>query len=182
MIPRRPPKKLKPGETAVYKPNPYYDDVLAFAGVTVPTSQDKYKLVDKGKDLYQRVSKSNVSDFKEQIQGRLLLKKKPWWPFTGEISMGVSISGPKKYIEASDLDNFLKTIFDTLKGIVIADDHKIVSVTVDKSEIPFVSGLLISIRTVSHTDDYVYGQDPDRWEEDRQLKLSKGGICGMDSY
>lgn len=182
MVPRRPPKKLKSGETAVFAPNPYYDDVLAFAELVVPTSQDKYKLIDKEKDLYQRVSKSNVKDFKEKIQERLLKKKKPWWPFKDEISMVVSISGPKNYIETKDLDNFLKTVFDTLKGVVIADDHKIVSVTVDKDEMPFVSGLLIAIRSVKSDGDYIYGQDPDRWEEDRQLKLSKGGICCMDSY
>jgi Holliday junction resolvase RusA-like endonuclease len=182
MVPRRPPKKLKPGETATFAPNPFYDDVLVFAGVTVPTSQDKYKLVDKEKDLYQRISKSNVKEFKKQIQERLLKRKKDWWPFKGEISMVVSISGPKNYIETKDLDNFLKTIFDTMKGIVIADDHKIVSVTVDKNEMPFVSGLLIAIRTEQTNEGYIYGQDSHRWEEDRQLKLSQGGICCMDSY
>lgn len=182
MVPRRPPKKLKPGEQAVYAPNPYYDDILAFAEVVVPTSQDKYKLIDKEKQLYQLVSKTNVSDFKAKIQERLLSKKKPWWPFKDEISMVVTISGPKHYIETKDLDNFLKTIFDTLKGIVISDDHKITSVTVDKNEIPFVSGLLIAIRTEKNNEGYIYGQDPEKWEEDRQLKLSKGGICCMDSY
>lgn len=115
MVPRRPPKKLKPGETVTFAPNPYYDEVLAFADVIVPTSQDKYKLVDKEKDLYQRISKSNVKDFKDKIQERLLKKKKPWWPFKDEISMEITISGPKNYIETKDLDNFLKTIFDTFE-------------------------------------------------------------------
>lgn len=182
MVPRRPPKKLKSGESVIYAPNPFYDDVLAFAGVTVPTSQDVFRLIDEEKQLYQKIIKPNVIDFKVQIQERLLKKKKPWWPFMDEISMGVSISGPKNYIEPKDLDNFLKTIFDTIKGIVIADDHKIIRVTVDKNEMPFARGLLIAIRNERTTEDYIYGQDPDRWDEDRQLKLSKGGICCMDSY
>lgn len=83
-----------------------------------------------------------------------------------------------------DLDNFLKTIFDSIKGVVIIDDHQIVSVTVDKTEIPFVSGLLIAIRA-EPTDgegQYVFGQNPETWEQDRQLKISRGGICCIDDY
>ena len=182
MIPKRPPKKLKNGETATYAANPYYDDVLAFAEIEVPTTQDFYKLVDVERDLYQRIRKSNVKEFQEQIRNRLLVKKKPWWPITEKISIVVSISGPKRYIETKDLDNFLKTIFDTIKGIVISDDHKIVSVTVDKNEIPFVSGLMIAIRIEKGEQAHIYGQNPNTWEEDRKLKLSRGGICCMDSY
>lgn len=182
MVPKRPPKKLKQGESATYAANPYYDDVLAFPGLEVPTTQDFYKLIDAEQELYKRIRKSNVIEFQEEIRERLLKKKKPWWPIEENISMVVSISGPKRYIETKDLDNFLKTIFDTLKGIVIIDDHKIVSVTVDKAEIPFVSGLMIAIRIENGTEEHIYGHGPNTWEEDRQLKLSRGGICCMDSY
>jgi Holliday junction resolvase RusA-like endonuclease len=178
----KPPKRLKPGEEAVFAANPYYDELLLFADIEVPTTQEFYKLVDSEKELYQKIKKDNVKDFQKKIKERLLNKRKPWWPFTDNISVGVTISGPKKYIETKDLDNFLKTIFDTIKGVVILDDHQITEVTVDKSEIPFVSGLLISIRVIRDNEDYKYGQDPDRWEQDRQLKLSRGGICCMDSY
>lgn len=76
MVPKRPPKKLKDGETATYAANPYYDDILAFADTEVPTSQDYYKLIDADKDIYQRIRKQNVVDFDKQIKERLLKKKK----------------------------------------------------------------------------------------------------------
>ena len=56
--------------------------------------------------------------------------------------------------------------------------------TVDKSEIPFVSGLLIAIRAepTGGEGQYVFGQNPATWEEDRQLKISLGEICCIDDY
>jgi Holliday junction resolvase RusA-like endonuclease len=182
MINKKPPKKLKNGETAIYAPNPYYDDILIFAPLQVPTTKESYKLIDHEKRLYQKVTKSNVSEFQKQIRERLLEKKKPWWPFKGDVSAAVTIAGPKSYIKKKDIDNLLKTVLDCLKGIVIEDDCQIVQGTILKSEMPFVHGMSIAIRSETDDSDYIYGEDPDKWEEDTRLKLQRGGICSIDTY
>ncbi|WP_163380197.1 RusA family crossover junction endodeoxyribonuclease [Cyclobacterium sp. SYSU L10401] len=175
--------KLNEGETATYSANPYYDQVLLFADTKVPTSQDKYKLIDADKQLYEKLSKPNVDNFREEIRKRLTKNPKPWWPFVGKLYVDINIGGPKNYIEFKDLDNYLKTVFDAIKGIVIKDDHQIVRVTIDKQENQFTSGFTIAIHEVQQeANAYIYGQDVHNWENDRQLKISRGGICSMDAY
>ncbi len=174
--------KLKAGKTTTFVANPYYDEILIFAGVKVPTSQEGYKLVDSKKQLYKRIKKPNVKRFQSEIKGRLLKKKKPWWPHTEKLSLIVSVGGPKNYIEFSDLDNYLKTIFDAIKGVVIADDHQIIEVTVDKEENQFVSGFIIAIKRELKSGEEEFVYDPDNWQLEGKLKLERGGICCMDDY
>jgi Holliday junction resolvase RusA-like endonuclease len=175
---------LKPGDTATYAANPFYDEILVFAGIKVPTSQDFYKLIDKNEQIYKLIKKPNVQEFKKTIKKRLLNKKKPWWPHERNLTLSISIGGNKNYIEFNDLDNYLKTIFDSIKGIVIKDDNIITSVTIDKEENQFVNGFMITIKLdpIEGEPDYNYGENIEKWEEDRQLKIERGGICCMDSY
>jgi len=140
--------QLKPGETATFAMNPYYDEMLIFASIKVPTSQDFYKLVDEEEQLYKLIKKPNVQQFKKEIKERLLKRKKPWWPHKRKLSLSVNVGGPKNYIELKDLDNYLKTLFDSIKGVVIEDDHQVTSVTIDKEENPFVSGFSIAIKLI----------------------------------
>ena len=175
--------KLKKGEIAIFQMNPYYDETLIFAGVKVPTSQDYYKLYDKKKQLYKRVQKPNVQKFKKEIQARLLAKSKPWWPHKRKLSLFVNIGGPKNYIELKDLDNYLKTIFDTIKGVVIVDDHQITSVTIDKQENPFVSGFMLAIKLNPLTEESVYEDiNSQYWGLYGNLKTKQGGLYCMDAY
>ncbi len=175
--------KLKKGETATFAMNPHYDEMLVFAGIKVPTSQDFYKLIDEQEQLYKLVKKPNVIEFKKEIQERLLKRKKSWWPHDRKLSLFVNVGGPKNYIELKDLDNYLKTIFDSIKGIVIIDDHQITSVTIDKQENPFVSGFSIAIRlNTLPGEPYYEDLASEHWEEQRRLKLAQGGLCCMDAY
>ena len=175
--------QLKDGETATFAMNPHYDEMLIFAGIKVPTSQDFYKLVDEQEKLYKRIKKPNVIKFKKEMQERLLKRKKPWWPHDRKLSLFVNVGGPKNYIELKDLDNYLKTIFDSIKGIVIIDDHQITSVTIDKHENSFVSGFTIAIRLNTLPGEHYYEDlDSERWEEQRRMKLEQGGLCCMDAY
>ena len=59
----KPPKKLKHGEVAVFQMDPYFDETLIFIE-RVPTSQEKYVLVDKEQGLYKLNVKPNVGKFK----------------------------------------------------------------------------------------------------------------------
>ena len=176
--------KLKPGQTVTYGANPYYDEILIFVGIQVPTSQDFYKLIDHEKQLYQLIQKPNLHAFRKEIRERLLNRKKSWWPHTKKLSMVVSIGGSKSYIELKDLDNYLKTVFDAIKGIVIEDDHQVTSVSVNKEENPFVSGFTVAIRVNPVEGDAVfyYGTNPEKWEEERHIKIARGGMCCIDAY
>ena len=108
--------QLREGETATYAMNPHYDEMLIFAGIKVPTSQDFYKLIDDKEQLYKRIKKPNVVKFKGKIKDRLLKRKKPWWPHDRKLSLFINVGGPKNYIELKDLDNYLKINFDSNKG------------------------------------------------------------------
>jgi Holliday junction resolvase RusA-like endonuclease len=176
--------KLKAGQTVTYGANFYYDEILIFVGIQVPTSQDFYKLIDQEKQLYKLIQKPNVNEFRNEIRERLLNMKKSWWPHTKKLSFVVSLGGPQIYIEFKDLDNYLKTVFDAIKGIVIEDDHQVTSVSVKKEENPFVSGFTVAIRVNPVEGDAVfyYGTDPEKWEEERHLKIERGGLCCMDAY
>lgn len=167
-----------------YAANPHYDEILVFAGIKVPTSQDFYKLIDEERQLYKLVEKPNVRQFKDEIKMRLLAKKKPWWPHTQNLSMAVTVGGPLTYIQLKDLDNYLKTIFDAIKGIVIEDDHQVTNVTVGKEENPFICGFMIAIRINPNKGETIinYGANLENWDEDRRLKIERGGMCCMDGY
>lgn len=176
--------KLKSGETASYEMNPSIDEILIFGGLNVPTYKEFFELINKEEQLYKRKSKPTVDAFKQEIRTRLLKRKKPWWPHTRKLSLTINIGGPKSYIEFNDLDNYLKTLFDSIKDVVIADDHLVTQVTIDKQENQFISGFMIAIKLdkLPGEEIYKYGENPDNWEEDRKLKIARGGICCMDHY
>lgn len=176
--------KLKPGETATFYANPYFDELMVILE-SVPTSQDKLKPVDKEKGLFQLYEKNNVTEFKKRIRKRLLEQKKPWWPYTDYLTVVVSITGPKKDLEKKDLDNYLKTIFDTLKGIVFEDDHKIFRVEARK-DITELKGFVIAIKRRGEDFDdpipyYLYSRDENSWKAEREYKLKTDNIYLSDS-
>ncbi|WP_258097632.1 RusA family crossover junction endodeoxyribonuclease [Marinoscillum pacificum] len=175
--------QLKEGESATFLMNPHWDEMLIFADIKVPTSQDFYKIIDKEEQLYKRIQKPNVLKFKTEISRRLMEKKKPWWPHKRKLSLSVNVGGPKNYIELKDLDNYLKTIFDSIKGIVIEDDHQITQVTIVKEENQFVSGFSIAIRLNTLPGETYYEDlDSEYWEEQREWKVSQGGLCCIEAY
>ncbi len=175
--------KIKDNEIVKFRMNPYYDEILIFGDIIVPTSQEKYKLIDAEDQLYKKISKSNVDNFSNLLKNRLRAKAKNWWPYKGDLEIIINIGGPKKYIKFKDLDNYLKTIFDAIKGVVIIDDHQITIVTIDKHENPYTNGFSIAIRKIQEdSSDYVYGQNQSEWEKDSELKIKNGGICCIDAY
>jgi Holliday junction resolvase RusA-like endonuclease len=178
--------KLKPGETASFYLNPYFNELIAILE-PVPTSQDKFKPVDTEKSLFQLYEKNNVTEFKKRIRERLLARKKPWWPYTEYLTLVVSITGPKKDIEKKDLDNYLKTLFDTLKGVVFDEDYKIFAVEARKDFMEFKSGFTIAISPWDPNSDkpiphYLFSTNKDHWKEERELKIKNREIYCIDFY
>lgn len=178
--------KLRPGETATFYLNPYFDELICILE-SVPTSQEKLKPIDKERGLFQLYEKNNVTEFKKIIKERLLRRKKPWWPYKDYLTMVVSITGPKKEVEKKDLDNYLKTIFDTLKGVVFDEDYKIFTVEARKDFMDFRSGFIIAIKKRSETFDepipfYLFSGNKDHWKEEKELKLKTADIYCIDFY
>ena len=122
-----------------------------------------------------------LESLKSEIQNKLMLRVKPWWPYKTQLSVSINVSGPKNEILLKDLDNYLKTIFDVLKGIVYEDDHQIVDVNIHKQENPFVSGFSVTIK--QEIEDLLrFSRVPENWAEEGRLKVSLGGIYCFDSY
>lgn len=179
-------KKLTDGETYSYYANPFYDEVLIFLD-RVPSAQEKYKPIKNSKRFYERYEKDNVKAFKQSIKERLSGKLKPWWPIGEHLFAVVVISGPKNEIETIDIDNLLKTIFDSLSGVVFKDDSQIISVFAEKELMPEMSGLAIGlkkIRQFEHTDivPSLFSGGTHHWAEEEIEKLKRGGITNFDSY
>lgn len=179
-------KELEPGKVAVFYSNPYFNELMVFLE-SVPTSQEKLRPIDKEKGLFQLYHKNNVTEFKKRIQERLLDRRKPWWPFKERLTVVVSITGPKKDIEHKDLDNLLKTIFDSFKGIVFDDDHKIFRVQALKQVNDFKSGFIIGIRIMSEFDDepipyYMFSSDDEDWQTEKEAKIKSGEVYSFDTY
>ena len=62
--------------------------------------------------------------------------------------MVVTISGSKKDAYNMDLDNLLKTLFDTLKGIVFEDDRQITRLVAEKDVTDKFTGVLVAIKEI----------------------------------
>jgi len=177
--------KLPKGKITTFVSNPKYEEVLVFVDLSVPTSQVSYKLIDSEKQLYERIEKKNIQNFRNEVKDRLLRKRKEWWPLKGNLNLKINVSGPKNYVLLSDLDNYLKTIFDALKGIVFEDDNQIISVEIEKKENPFISGFYVAIETDKNKpkDSEVFTKlENSIWELERSIKLKNGGISSFDVY
>lgn len=87
---------LKPGETATFYQNPYFDDVIGIhqSDFPIPTKQTR--------------NKERVKEFKKRVIDMLSDSPKPEWPRKGRLLVMVSISCPQTYIVKVDVDNFLK--------------------------------------------------------------------------
>lgn len=178
--------ELRPGETASFYLNPYFDELIGLLE-SVPTSQEKLKPIDAEKRIFHLYEKNNVTEFKRRIKERLETKKKPWWPYTEYLTVVVAISGPKKDVEKKDLDNYLKTVFDTMKGLVIDEDYKIFRVEARKEIMDDQSGFIICIRRNREFNDdpipyYLFSGNKDHWKLEREQKMKTSDIYTFDFY
>lgn len=166
--------------------NPFFDEVITFMD-NMPSASDKYKLVDPEANLFRLMAKDNVKEFMTSIRERLNAKKKSQWPYSGDLYMALSISGPKKHIYNKDLDNLLKTLFDSLKGIVFIDDRQIVKLSAEKEVTDRYEGVLVAIRKLD-TDErlritpYIYTSGKDSWASERKEKAQRGLETFFDHY
>lgn len=179
-------KKLKPGEQYNFYANPFFDEVLIFLD-RVPSAQEKYKPIMNSTRFYERYEKDNVKVFKNSIKKRLLDKAKPWWPIEDHLFAVVNISGPKKEIQTLDIDNLLKTIFDSFNGIVFIDDSQIISVLAEKELMPETSGLAIGLKKIGQFEHIdlglsLFSGGQQAWEQEELKKNQLGGSTSFDNY
>lgn len=166
--------------------NPFYDDIIMFLD-KLPSSQDKLKPLDKTHGIFQMYEKNNVTEFKRSLQERLKAKSKPNWPYKKELFMAVNITGTKTDIYDKDLDNLLKTIFDTLKGVVFDDDKQIIKLSAEKQISDGIKGVMIAIKELSATNNIllcpeVYTIGEDIWIKQREKKMLQGRYIYFDNY
>jgi Holliday junction resolvase RusA-like endonuclease len=168
------------------KANPFFDDILIFLE-DLPSSQDKLKPIDPQKKLFELIEKNNVTEFKKRMRNRLENKRKPNWPYTTELYMSLTISGLKKDVYDKDLDNLLKTLFDTLKGIVFEDDRLVTKLSAEKEITDEYKGILVGLKVLTPTDDILLSPDifttsEDYWECERNEKMRLGKHTYFEYY
>lgn len=171
---------------ATFWANPFYDDIIVFLD-KVPSSQDKLKPIDTTLGIFQLYEKNNVTEFKRNLQERLKVKSKPNWAYKNDLFMAVNITGTKSDVYDKDLDNLLKTLFDTLKGIVFLDDRQIIKLTAEKQITDKIKGVMIALKELSPTDNIqlcpgVYTSGEDIWVKEREQKVLRGQETYFDRY
>lgn len=85
----------------------------------IPPSANRYWRNCRGRMVVSKEAK----DYKERVGW--LLKAEHCQPISGPIDARIKVFRARR---AGDLDNFLKVIFDALKGIAFADDDQIVRI------------------------------------------------------
>lgn len=168
------------------KANPFFDDILIFLE-DLPSSQDKLKSIDTEMRLFELIEKNNVTEFKKRIRERLENKRKPNWPYKADLYMSLTISGLKKDVYDKDLDNLLKTLFDTLKGIVFEDDKLVMKLSAEKEITDEYKGLLVGLKVLTPSNDILVSPDvfttgEDDWEDERNEKMRLGKHTYFDFY
>ncbi len=137
--------------------------------------------------IFQLYSKNNVTEFRKKIQGRLIEKKKSSWPYTDNLFIALRVSGLKKNIADKDLDNLLKTLFDTLKGIVFENDSQIIKISAEKIISSKTVGVSIGIKKLNnHNIIELYPQmwsvGKDDWITERQNRMDSKENLHFDYY
>ncbi len=168
--------------------NPMYDDIILFLD-TLPSSQDKLKPIDISNGIFKLYEKHNVTEFKKMLQARLEAKRKSSWPYSNDLFMSIKITGTKNEIYEKDLDNLLKTLFDTLKGIVYIDDKQITKLCAEKkiTAVPEAKGVIVALKHILLTEEItlsplLYSVNEDIWKEERKKKGKQGKHTYFDGY
>jgi len=166
--------------------NPFFDEVILFLD-NMPSSQDKLKPINDDLKLFQLLEKNNVTEFKKGLKSRLRKKVKPSWPYKNDLYIAVAISGHKKDIFEKDLDNLLKTLFDTLKGIVFVDDRQIIKLSAEKIITDRYSGVMLAIKEILPDRSFMhvpffYTTGKDTWQQEREEKVKEGRKTYFDYY
>jgi Holliday junction resolvase RusA-like endonuclease len=171
----------------IARANPFFDDIIIFLD-DLPSSNDKLKPIDFENRIFQLIEKNNVTEFRKNLQERLRKNKKVTWPYKCDLFMLVGIAGSKQDVYDKDLDNLLKTLFDTLKGIVFEDDKQIIRLVAEKDMTDRYKGVIVALKQIQPGQDvrcdlhaFSTGKD-DPWKIERDNKINKGRHTNMDFY
>jgi Holliday junction resolvase RusA-like endonuclease len=111
--------------------NPDFDDAfIVQLHKEVPTKQDSFKKLFGRIYLRKRENRHRI--FEAMIKEVLAKEKKIDWPYKGRIEVVVGITGKASRLKGVDVDNLLKAVLDSLKGVVFEDDKQIQRALVSK--------------------------------------------------
>jgi Holliday junction resolvase RusA-like endonuclease len=172
--------------------NPDFEEIFIFLNIEVPTSKKQFRPLDDfiqkkitktfpelDKQLFFKENKENAQSFINDVKIRLLAKKKKRWPYRGKLLLLVGFTGTKSNYEQKDLDNLLKSIFDSFKGIVFIDDNQIEAVISTKQILnKNIKGCMIGLRILNNgiIDKYLpslYSEKIETWGKAYTDKFSQ---------
>jgi Holliday junction resolvase RusA-like endonuclease len=133
----------------------------------VPTKQDKFKpfvrFISKRLkiywDLYLKKKDAERNDvFEEKIRNGIRQESNPDFPYRGNVELAVAVTASQKRLNEIDIDNLLKVVLDSLKGVVYVSDTQVISVYGNKFPLqpPFQNSLMIGVRKINTVKDSLF--------------------------
>ena len=159
--------------------NPYFDELLIFAGSEVFTYQEKLKPIECNqcdrKNLYEKYYKGNKTEYITKIKKLMDENKNPSWPFKEKLLVQFSISNIQSKLDAVDLDNLAKTILDIFKGTIYIDDSQIISLAGNKESVLDRKAFIVAIRRLEPNEksvfqEYLWSGKMNAWQELYKIK------------
>jgi Holliday junction resolvase RusA-like endonuclease len=159
--------------------NPYFDELLIFAGSEVFTYQEKLKLIEctqcDRKNLYEKYYRGNKSEYVANLKGLMESNKNPDWPFKEKLLVQFSISNTQSKLNEVDLDNLAKTILDIFKGTIYVDDSQVVSLAGNKESVLHLKAFIVAIRRLEPNEkplfqEYLWSSKMNAWQDQYKIK------------
>jgi Holliday junction resolvase RusA-like endonuclease len=159
--------------------NPYFDELLIFAGSEVFTYQEKLKQIEcnqcERKNLYEKYYKGNKTEYISRIKRLMDENENPDWPFNEKLLVQFSISNIQSKLDKVDLDNLAKTILDIFKGTIYIDDSQIISLAGSKQSVLDHKVFIVAIRRLEPNEkpvfqEYLWSGKMNAWQEQYKIK------------
>jgi Holliday junction resolvase RusA-like endonuclease len=159
--------------------NPYFDELLIFAGSEVFSYQEKLKPLActqcSRNNLYEKYFRGNKKEYIENVKKLLGENMNPEWPFREKLSVQFGVTNLKSKLDKVDLDNLAKTILDIFKGTIYVDDSQIISLAGRKESIKTFKAFVVAIKRLEQDEtplfqNTLWSAKPNAWKEDRKIK------------
>jgi Holliday junction resolvase RusA-like endonuclease len=176
---------------ATFVANPFFDEVLIFYGNTIMTSQDRFKAIACDccgrKDLYEKREKGNKTAYIQDVQSKLREDPHPEWPFKENLLVQFTISDTQSRLNEIDLDNIATALFDSMKGVVFADDSQIIRYAADKECVKGINAHVVAIKRLipgerAHFQEFIFSGRINAWDEEYEKKIVLGKSTRFTRY
>ena len=161
--------------------NPYFDELILFAGTEVFTYQEHLKPIEciqcNRQNLYEmrNKGKGNKSEYIERIKEIMNGEKNPDWPFKERLLVQFGISTIKSKLDTIDIDNMAKTILDIFKGLIYENDSQVIALAGDKNFTLGRKAFFVAIKRLGPNErpvfqEYLYSGKMNAWKDEHEEK------------